>query len=335
MTRQEQRERILEAASELLIKKGITVTTQEIASRAQTSDAQVLRLFENKKENIFIEVFKRNWLRVNTLVEQLSTDLPPDRQDPKTKLLLLYRTILEGIKAAGPFGTTFLLQGRQGGQLGKEFVKAGLHTFAELIDKIIHQGQQADLFRANLHTQAIRQQLIGCGESILLGWMWKDRADYPAEYTLDHACSVFKAILDGISAERQTSESTQLPRGRRNSRSPARGGGTSVFPPHDGGKPMDSPPQWKRSFGSYTNVELRALKFRSVKEFERAIKLCWDYSDLKGVPRDSPDGITLIVPEEAVKYFSAKGLKFQVSSLLSAEGLPREKLAEMRRKYGM
>jgi hypothetical protein len=98
---------------------------------------------------------------------------------------------------------------------------------------------------------------------------------------------------------------------------------------------MDHSPRWKRSFGSYTNAELRALKFRSVKEFERAIKLCWDDPDLKGLPRGSPDGITLIVPEEAVEYFRARGLKFEVSRVLSSEDLPPEKLAEMRRKYGM
>jgi hypothetical protein len=101
-------------------------------------------------------------------------------------------------------------------------------------------------------------------------------------------------------------------------------------------------PRWDRPFGAYSNAELRALKFTSVEEFERAIKLCWHDPDLIGVPRGSPDGISLIVPEEAIKYFGGKlrlegqeGVSFKVSKVLSPTDLPREKLAEMRRKYGM
>jgi len=93
--------------------------------------------------------------------------------------------------------------------------------------------------------------------------------------------------------------------------------------------------QWKRSLGSYRTIELRALKFKSVKEFDRAIGLIWNDPDLIGVPNETPDGISLIVPEEAVSIFKAKGLQFKVSSVLSPSDLPPKKLAEMRRKYGM
>ena len=98
---------------------------------------------------------------------------------------------------------------------------------------------------------------------------------------------------------------------------------------------MKSSPQWKRFIGSYANSELRALKFHSVKEINRAIDLCWEDPYLKGIPRATPDGITLIVPEEAVNFFQAHGLKFTVSPLLNRTELTPEQLTEMRRKYGM
>lgn len=53
--------------------------------------------------------------------------------------------------------------------------------------------------------------------------------------------------------------------------------------------------------GSYANVELRALKFPSEDEIDRAIDLCWSNPVLKGVPNDTPGGITLVVPEEVVR----------------------------------
>ncbi|MBI3327802.1 MAG: MerR family transcriptional regulator [Nitrospinae bacterium] len=111
--------------------------------------------------------------------------------------------------------------------------------------------------------------------------------------------------------------------------------GTTASPSTQAGVPMSGSPQWKRSIGSYTNKELRALKFHSVTEVDRAIDRCWEDPNLQGVPRATPDGRTLIVPEEAVRYFQAEGLKFTVSTLLNREELTPEKLAETRRKYGM
>ena len=94
-------------------------------------------------------------------------------------------------------------------------------------------------------------------------------------------------------------------------------------------------PRWHRSLSSYPKAELRAVRFRAVKEIDRAIELCWHDPDLLGVPRAIADGKTLIVPNEAVKYFKDQGLKFTVSTLLNREELTTAERAAMRRKYGM
>lgn len=112
-------------------------------------------------------------------------------------------------------------------------------------------------------------------------------------------------------------------------------GGTAASPPTQGEESMTSSPQWRRSIGSYTDKELRALKFRSMNEVGKAIDLIWSHADLRGLPRMTPDGITFIVPEEAVKYFEEVGLKFIVSLLANREDIPPERFAELRRKYGM
>ena len=102
-----------------------------------------------------------------------------------------------------------------------------------------------------------------------------------------------------------------------------------------GGDTMKRLPRWIRSYGSYTNEELRAVAFPSVEEIERAIDFIDGESDLKGLPWDSPDGMTLFVPEEAVDLLRSKGLEFKVSELLNRGELLPGELAEMRRKYGM
>ncbi len=98
---------------------------------------------------------------------------------------------------------------------------------------------------------------------------------------------------------------------------------------------MEHSPRWNRPFSAYTNAELRAVKFRSVKEFDRAIDLLWSDPDLKGMPNRTPDGKTLIVPKEGVAILISKRFKFTVSELLNRDELGPGELAEMRRKHGM
>lgn len=78
---------------------------------------------------------------------------------------------------------------------------------------------------------------------------------------------------------------------------------------------MNAGYRWTRSFGSYSNEELRSLKFRSVKEINRAVDFIWSDPEFKNLPQGSPDGMTLIVPKEAVSLFRKRKLKFEVSKL--------------------
>jgi hypothetical protein len=97
----------------------------------------------------------------------------------------------------------------------------------------------------------------------------------------------------------------------------------------------ENPSRWQRSYGSYTNDELRALEFSSEEEIRRAIHLIFSDQDLRGMPGDFVDKHTLIAPKEAVWYFKNKGLNFNVTELVNPEDLTKEELAEARRKYGM
>ena len=76
---------------------------------------------------------------------------------------------------------------------------------------------------------------------------------------------------------------------------------------------------WQRSSGVYQIENLRALKFSSRKEYNRAVDLFWNDPDLKGIPRDTPDKMTHIVPMEAVELLRKKGLDFKLIPLKSKD----------------
>lgn len=75
---------------------------------------------------------------------------------------------------------------------------------------------------------------------------------------------------------------------------------------------------WTRSWGTYLPWEKRAITFSSKDERNRAVDLCWYDPDLEGVPRDIVDGLTMIVPEEAVEIFRKKGIAFEVFRFVSS-----------------
>lgn len=192
-----QRESIMNAAIELFSQKGFDQTTVwEIADLVKVSDVQVLRLFGMRKENILIEIFKRYWSSINFHVISVAVD--PDTNS-KQKLLSLFEYIVRKLNDASNRGVMFIRESRSIMDVGQKLVGAGLADFSRLIEAIIMEGQQEGLFRSDLNLQAVRQQLMGCGESTFLGWIWNRSGQYPANYTVDDALHVFKAIIDGIS----------------------------------------------------------------------------------------------------------------------------------------
>lgn len=193
--KRKRRERIMSAASELFAEKGIAKTTlKQISKKVKLSDPQILDLFEDRKNNIPNAIIVDSWVKINEVFQK---SLDDTTQNEKEKCLFLFRAIIE-ILMASPQGIVFVMESRHPVEFTGEFI--GLDHFAGLIDRIIQKGQQEGIFRSDLNHQAVRQQIIGCGENILVGWVWKKRIPlYPAEYTIDEACRVFEAILDGIS----------------------------------------------------------------------------------------------------------------------------------------
>jgi len=76
--------------------------------------------------------------------------------------------------------------------------------------------------------------------------------------------------------------------------------------------PGNSVPQWKSLLGSYPQKSI--LIFASEKDLEAAIDLLWSDA-LRTLPHETPDGQSLVVPTEAVVYFSNAGLRFREKRL--------------------
>lgn len=79
-------------------------------------------------------------------------------------------------------------------------------------------------------------------------------------------------------------------------------------------KAMEGPPQWRWPLAAYRN--LQRLVFVDQEELEKAVDLLWT-DELYALPHASPDGKSIVVPEEAVEYFTRAGLKFSAEKMMS------------------
>jgi hypothetical protein len=98
-------------------------------------------------------------------------------------------------------------------------------------------------------------------------------------------------------------------------------------------QPVTARRQWRAFITSYSAEELRAIKFPSVEERVRAMEFLFQDPELVEMPLDVADGVTLIVPSQAIALLRRRRLNFHVSKLLTLGSLPADERAELQRKY--
>ncbi len=91
---------------------------------------------------------------------------------------------------------------------------------------------------------------------------------------------------------------------------------------------VEPAPSWRWPLAAYRN--LQRLVFENQDELEKAVDLLWT-DELYSLPHASPDGKSIVVPEEAVEYFTRAGLKFSAEKMRSRSDLTPEETRALRR----
>jgi hypothetical protein len=87
-------------------------------------------------------------------------------------------------------------------------------------------------------------------------------------------------------------------------------------------------PEWKASLNAYPEKQL--LRFASKKHLHAAIDLLWTAA-FRTLPHCTPDGRSIVVPEEAVEPLARAGLKFTATRLRSISDLTPTEIRKLRR----
>ncbi len=238
---------ILDATAKLIAQNSYAYTTAEQISDAVNPKLpyrELGNLFPKKvdrrsgdadvKQRIVVELFKRMWSEFRKLTDEHLDAMQNANSaiEAKEALMSLYRGIVGAIqqfgdvKVEGPagrrwgsWGVTFIMETRTP---ETENVEGGFAVFANRLDAVLTAAQDRGFLRKG-NIPALRQLLIGTGETVLAGWFWAVRGQesYPANYTLQDAVDWFEKLLDGIivpaSTESNSNRKTQKLRNRKKS----------------------------------------------------------------------------------------------------------------------
>jgi len=139
-----------------------------------------------------------------------------------------------------------------------------------------------------------------------------------------------------VNKELEETEKVKLIQRRRSTTSPAQSRGIVGASPQEeenkGENKMSTIPNWKAHLDYYN--KLRALKFQSKQGIHIALELL-ESDALRSLPFDIVADYTIVVPAEAVQYFKdVKDLQFEDTEVLSADDIPPEEVALLRREQG-
>ena len=197
-TKQEQRdasiEKILASAEQLFITKGFhATTTEELGAHAGLTKGSVYFYFGDKN-NVLLNLLEKVQARVLTpLIEKLEQGqgAPLERvreflvhqaRLAKEEPAMLLLPIMVSIEFAGT------------GELAEKRVKWGYRRTAELLAKVITEGQAAGVFRSDLGAEQQASMILALNDGTMLEW-WRSDKQLAGRGLFD---ALYAVLLSGI-----------------------------------------------------------------------------------------------------------------------------------------
>lgn len=142
------RRSILEAATDEFVSKGFAgASVNEIADRANVNKRMLYHYF-GKKEELYVAVLERVYIALRTAQTQLKlSDLPPIEAIRKL-VLFTWNYYLEHPEFLSLLGAENLMHGKYAAR--SQRMKEVTLPLREVIEQVVHKGQEDGVFRANI-----------------------------------------------------------------------------------------------------------------------------------------------------------------------------------------
>jgi len=181
---------IIEAAVTVIAKNGYhAAQVSKIAKEAGVADGTIYLYFKNK-EDILVSLFKE---KMGQFIERISASIESlERADEKLKAMMHmhFRQLAEDHDLA----VVTQLELRQSKMDLRYQINQVLTPYLKIIDEIVLEGIDQDIFKEDLHIPLVRQMIFGTLDETVTTWVMKEhRYDL-----LEQAELVHELIVDGL-----------------------------------------------------------------------------------------------------------------------------------------
>ncbi|MCP3025497.1 TetR/AcrR family transcriptional regulator [Halobacillus sp. A5] len=185
---------IIDAAVVVIAENGYhSSQVSKIAKQAGVADGTIYLYFKNK-EDILISLFQDKMGQFIEKVEQETTS----RQSAEEKLLTLVETHFKQLAADHHLAIVTQLELRQSNKELRYKINTVLKRYLAVIDHIVDEGIQENLFRNNLNRRLVRQLIFGMMDEAVTNWVMKEQ-----KYNLEEqAKDVHSLIVYGLAEPR-------------------------------------------------------------------------------------------------------------------------------------
>ncbi len=189
-------QRILDAAIEVIAEHGFFHSrVSEIADRAGVADGTIYLYFKNKDELLMAAIdsaFHRFIQRARVALAQIP--------EPREKLRRIAFLHLEGLGRDRNLAIVFQTELRHSLKFLGQFSHNLLVEYFDLIKSVVHEGQEAGVFRTDISVTMAAHCFFGSLDEIVTTWILSDH-DRERDYHLSSLTdSVVSIILKGVEA---------------------------------------------------------------------------------------------------------------------------------------
>jgi TetR/AcrR family transcriptional regulator, fatty acid metabolism regulator protein len=184
---------IIEAAVDVIAENGYHASqVSKIAKKAGVADGTIYLYFKNK-EDILISVFKE---KMGQFIDQIATAIS-GKENASEKLLTLIQMHFRQLAANHHLAIVTQLELRQSNLTLRQEINRILKPYLIVIDGIIKEGIEENLFRNDIHVPLMRQMIFGTLDETVTNWVMNEE-----KYDLvGLAPSVHELITRGIIAK--------------------------------------------------------------------------------------------------------------------------------------
>ncbi len=162
---------IIDAAVEVIAENGYhSSQVSKIAKKAGVADGTIYLYFKNK-EDILVSLFQD---KMGQFIEKIEQETNA-RQTAEEKLLKLVETHFEQLSADHHLAIVTQLELRQSNKELRQKINEVLKRYLAVIDQIVEEGVEENLFRRNMDPRLVRQMIFGTLDETVTNWVMKEQ----------------------------------------------------------------------------------------------------------------------------------------------------------------